>query len=112
MIQLRTKMKGKIVVWCTVIYCWLVCSCLYAQKNTIRFKHISIAQGLSQSTVYCIRQDSKGFMWFGTTSGLLRYDGYQFKTYKYDPENPNSPVGEYILSLIEDRQGVIWFGTR
>jgi signal transduction histidine kinase/ligand-binding sensor domain-containing protein len=104
-------MKGKIVVWCTVIFCWLLCSCLYAQKNSIRFKHISIAQGLSQSTVYCIRQDSKGFMWFGTQEGLNRYDGYKFKQYKHDPTDAKTISDNYVWTLYEDKNGVLWIGT-
>ncbi|MCU0277077.1 MAG: hypothetical protein MUF02_09560, partial [Acidobacteria bacterium] len=42
-----------------------------------RFERISIAQGLSLSSVYCLVQDQRGFMWFGTEDGLNRFDGYQ-----------------------------------
>lgn len=45
----------------------------YMQEH-LKFEHISIEQGLSQSTVFCILQDSKGFMWFGTEDGLDRVD--------------------------------------
>ncbi|MCP4155236.1 MAG: hypothetical protein GY757_46350, partial [bacterium] len=47
---------------------------LFSQKQVIHFEHISIDDGLSQNTVCCILQDSKGFMWFGSLDGLNRYD--------------------------------------
>ncbi len=51
---------------------------LWAQHRPLRFGHLSIEQGLSQSTVQAIAQDSKGLMWFVTEDGLNRYDGYSF----------------------------------
>jgi len=77
----------------------------------LRFETISLEQGLSQSTVFCMLQDSQGFMWFGTEDGLNKYDGYNFTIYKHDPENPNSGSYTYIQAMIEDRSGMIWFGT-
>ena len=56
----------------------------------IRFERISLEQGLSQSTVHAIFQDSEGFMWFGTNDGLNKYDGYNFTVYRHAPENPHS----------------------
>ncbi|MDQ3005012.1 MAG: hypothetical protein M3R47_06465, partial [Chloroflexota bacterium] len=53
-----------------------ICNCV------LRFEHISIEQGLSQSSVRVIFQDSRGFLWFGTEDGLNRYDGYTFNTFK------------------------------
>lgn len=50
--------------------------------DNINFKNITIEQGLSQSTVETMIQDSKGYLWFGTNDGLNRYNGYEFKVYK------------------------------
>src|SRR5512136_3114997 len=55
--------------------------------NNIKFKHLSVEAGLSHSTVNCILQDSKGFMWFGTDDGLSKYDGYNFTIYKHNPDD-------------------------
>jgi ligand-binding sensor domain-containing protein len=52
---------------------------LWGQEDYIRFRRITINDGLSLSSVYYIYQDSKGFMWFGTEDGLNRFDG-QFIT--------------------------------
>ena len=68
----------------------------------IKFKQISIVEGLSQNTVYSICQDSKGFMWFGTQDGLNLYDGYGFETYRNDPENANSLSNNYIRVIYPD----------
>lgn len=77
----------------------------------VRFDHLSLEEGLPQSVVQCLLQDSKGFMWFGTQDGLIRYDGYEFKVYRYDPEEPHSLSGSLVTSLYEDRQGMLWVGT-
>lgn len=83
-----------------------ICNCV------LRFDHISIEQGLSQSSVRVIFQDSRGFLWFGTEDGLNRYDGYTFKTYKPDPDAPNSLSDRWITSIVEDKEGTLWIGTR
>ena len=77
----------------------------------LRFEHISIEEGLSQSTVFFILQDSQGFMWFGTEDGLNKYDGYDFTIYRHDPENPSSLSGNWITALVEDDLGRLWIGT-
>ena len=77
-----------------------------------KFERISLQQGLSQSSVFCILQDSKGFMWFGTEDGLNKYDGYNFTIYKHDPLDSNSLSDSYIQTIYEDRLGNLWIGTR
>ena len=47
-------------------------------QERVAFRHLTIADGLSQNAVSAILQDRRGFMWFGTKDGLNRYDGYQF----------------------------------
>ena len=49
---------------------------LVARSSEIRFDRILAEKGLSQNSILCILQDSRGFMWFGTHDGLNRYDGY------------------------------------
>src|SRR5260370_7772831 len=77
----------------------------------IRFARISGSQGLSQVRVSDMVQDDQGFIWFGTWNGLNRYDGYNFKVFKHDPERQQSLSGVFIYSLFKDRAGTIWVGT-
>ena len=67
------------------------------EGKDIRFTHLSTEQGLSQSRVDHMLQDRRGFIWIGTNNGLNRYDGYRFKTYKPDPNNPNS-LGDPLVT--------------
>ena len=83
-----------------------ICNCV------LRFDQISIEQGLSQSSVQVIFQDTRGFLWFGTQDGLNRYDGYTFKIYKPDPDDLNSLSDRWITSIVEDQEGYLWIATR
>ena len=84
---------------------------LTGQEYNYRFQHISIDDGLSQSTIHCIHQDNKGFMWFGTEDGLNKYDGYNFEGYYHDPDDPNSLSDNWINTIFEDKSGALWIGT-
>ncbi|HZE84310.1 MAG TPA: two-component regulator propeller domain-containing protein [Puia sp.] len=77
----------------------------------MKFSHLGSEQGLSQSNVNCILQDSRGFMWFGTRDGLNKYDGYQFKVYKNITGNLKSIGNNNISSIIEGRKGELWIAT-
>ncbi|MCU1263554.1 MAG: hypothetical protein JWO80_6439 [Bryobacterales bacterium] len=78
--------------------------------NDIRFIHVSFGKGPSQSRVSHIVQDHQGFLWFGTQDGLKRYDGYELRSFPYDPRDPNGPSGVFTRSLIADRSGRLWVG--
>jgi signal transduction histidine kinase/ligand-binding sensor domain-containing protein len=77
----------------------------------IKFERISLEEGLSQSSVYCILQDSRGFLWFGTEDGLNKYDGYTFTVYRHVPDDPTSLSQNIIRAMAEDRDGMLWLGT-
>ncbi|PCJ88194.1 MAG: hypothetical protein COA57_03700 [Flavobacteriales bacterium] len=83
----------------------------FGQNDFIRFDRISIKNGLSQSTVNCILQDAKGFMWFGTQDGLNRFDGYRFKVFYHHSQDTSSLADNYVRALYEDRNGNLWVGT-
>jgi ligand-binding sensor domain-containing protein/signal transduction histidine kinase/CheY-like chemotaxis protein/AraC-like DNA-binding protein len=84
---------------------------VFAQAPKLRFKHLSNEQGLSNSTVEVIYQDSRGFMWFGTRDGLNRYDGIEMVIYKNDPADSNSLSDSYIRCIYEDSDHNLWVGT-
>src|SRR3977135_433722 len=85
--------------------------CAISQRKNIKFEHLGTDQGLSQSNVTCILQDSRGFMWFGTRDGLNKYDGYKFTVYKNDNKSVNSLSNNYVSDIYESPDGNIWIAT-
>lgn len=84
---------------------------ILAQRPELFFKHINLEQGLSNSTIETIFQDSYGFMWFGTRDGLNRYDGYEMTVYANNPKETNSISDNYIRCIYEDKDRNLWIGT-
>ena len=82
----------------------------YAQSKNLIFNNINIEQGISQSTIEAIFQDSEGYLWLGTNDGLNRYNGYEFKIYNYE-EYQNSISHNGITDITEDKYGNIWVNT-
>jgi ligand-binding sensor domain-containing protein/signal transduction histidine kinase len=85
---------------------------VFSQSSYTRFNRITINQGLSLSSVYCIYQDSKGFMWFGTEDGLNKYDGKNFRVFRTIPGDTNSISYKWTEIIYEDQLGMLWFGSR
>lgn len=84
---------------------------ILAQKKTelpnLQFQEFLIEDGFA--SVNSIIRDRKGFMWFGGTHGLYRYDGYNFKIFTKKKEN--SLTDNHVTCLFEDKDGIIWIGT-
>jgi len=81
------------------------------KSKYLRFGHLTTEDGLSNNTAWGMAQDNRGFMWFGTFSGLNRYDGSDIKVYYHNPEDPFSLSGDTIRDLLVDSSGVLWIGT-
>ena len=81
------------------------------RDNSLSFTHFSLDQGLSQSVGEALLQDRQGFLWIGTQDGLNRFDGYTFKIFRHDPENPDSLSDNNVSDLVQDSSGAIWIGT-
>lgn len=93
---------------------WGVYQCLSAKEaNEYKFNRIDVERGLSNSEVQCIFKDRSGFMWFGTPSGLNRYDGYEVISYKQDL-NTESELSSNndVWRIQEDMEGRFWLNTR
>lgn len=75
------------------------------------FRHLEVKDGLTNSQVNAIYKDSRGLMWFGTASGLNRFDGYDFKTYTSRPGDSTSLPDNFIETLQEDGHGNLWVRT-
>lgn len=75
------------------------------------FEHLTIRDGLSQSTVNNILQDSQGYLWLATESGLDRYDGNSIREYRRERANEHGLASDYIWSIAEDARGDLWVAT-
>jgi len=78
--------------------------------QNLKFKHVSVEDGLSNSTIECIFQDHRGFIWFGTRDGLNKYDGSQITVFKHN-NNENSISDNFIRCIFEDKNHALWIGT-
>lgn len=84
---------------------------LPAQSPHARFRHLNAWDGFTSATVWAIYKDSQGFMWLGSHDGLYRYDGYEFKAYKHDPNDSTSLSNNSIRRILEDKDGNLWMGS-
>lgn len=84
---------------------------VWSQTEQYKFTNVDVNDGLSHNQIKCFVKDSRGFMWFGTISGLNRYDGYSIKTYRNIPGDSRSVSNSDINSLFEDPDGNIWMTT-
>lgn len=76
------------------------------------FERFSNNEGFNQNTINTIVQDRYGFLWFGTPNGLIKYDGYEFKTFTTQSDTDGTIVSNSISKLYNDKQGVLWIGTK
>ncbi|NNF04913.1 MAG: hypothetical protein HKN17_10655 [Rhodothermales bacterium] len=76
-----------------------------------QFDRFSVEEGLSQSSVFALRQDSHGFLWVGTTGGLNRFDGTRFLTLGRAPLDTVRLSHDWIMALHEDAGRRLWIGT-
>jgi signal transduction histidine kinase/ligand-binding sensor domain-containing protein/DNA-binding response OmpR family regulator len=67
---------------------------------------------LSDNWIKCIYRDSRGFIWFGTNSGLNRFDGYNFEIFRHSVFDSSSIADNAINVISEDVKGNLWIGTR
>ncbi|MDC0177998.1 response regulator [Polaribacter sp.] len=75
------------------------------------FERISNKEGFNQNTINDIEQDEYGFLWYGTPNGLIKYDGYEFKTYTTQSKSNQSLSSNFISKLYNGKNGILWIGT-
>lgn len=82
-----------------------------AALQNIEFSSLNNRDGLSNSQVNAILKHKTGYVWFGTQSGLNRFDGFRMKTFLYSATNQTSLANNYVDDLQEDNEGKIWVHT-
>jgi ligand-binding sensor domain-containing protein/signal transduction histidine kinase len=81
------------------------------QAETVSATHIwRAADGLPSDSVTAIIQTGDGFLWVGTTAGLVRFDGLTFTGLPLPGASSNAVTG--ITALCEDSNGSLWIGTQ
>ncbi len=85
---------------------------LYPETNWPEpiFEHFTLADGLPENSVLVIMQDHLGYMWFGTQGELVRYDGYNMKSYLPDASDSSRLNVGQMRKIYEDKSGFIWIG--
>jgi ligand-binding sensor domain-containing protein/signal transduction histidine kinase/AraC-like DNA-binding protein/AmiR/NasT family two-component response regulator len=101
-------MKQKKILFLLILQV-IISFCIDVQSITI--SKIPYKELLPNSIVKRIFQDQRGFIWFGTESGICRFDGYKLITIKSNIEHPNLLTSGNILCIAEDKNQRIWFGT-
>ena len=90
----------------------LVCSLAADAGNTVipdmKFRRLDTRDGLSNSQLNCLFQDSKGYVWIGTSYGLNRYDGYRFRTFYSNAHDTLTLRSNYVDMIWEDFDGKLW----
>ena len=84
----------------------------FSQTTEIRLEALNIPDAPPLATIDCIYEDSRGFLWLGSYSGLHRLDGYSLTSFYYDPKDSLSISDHKIKKLLEDEQGNFWVGTQ
>ena len=82
---------------------------LFSQKTI--FQQFTVEDGLSHGHITCIEQDKNGFIWIGTVDGLNRFDGYQFKQYRYQTTPQTGLSSNSIRHMETDAAGELWVAT-
>jgi signal transduction histidine kinase/ligand-binding sensor domain-containing protein/DNA-binding response OmpR family regulator len=84
---------------------------VYAQSEYYNFSKLNNYTGLSHNQVNTILKDADGFLWFGTMSGLNRYDGYSCRIFRKNYNDSSSLLDNSVLSLYELPDGRMWVAT-
>src|SRR3954469_15343934 len=91
--------RGRASLFIFLSYC-----SLWLRGQELVFKHYGLQDGLASPTIHSIFQDRNGFLWFGTESGLCRYDGNSFKTFTVKDGLP----GNEVFGMFEDSKARLW----
>ena len=83
----------------------------YSQSNTINFHELDIHGVLFNKKVNTLFEDSFGYLWIGSNSGLYKYDGHNITEYQYEVFNPHSLPNNSINSILEDDFHNLWIGS-
>ncbi|WP_223271587.1 two-component regulator propeller domain-containing protein [Colwellia hornerae] len=95
----------------TLLLLLIIFSCNISAQEVKLFKNFGIDNPMSYNFVRTIAQDEDGFMWFGSSEGLDRFDGHQTLSFHHDSAQPHSLSSNVISRILIDKQQRLWVGT-
>jgi signal transduction histidine kinase/ligand-binding sensor domain-containing protein len=97
--------------FCFLALCIISCIAFSMQNPDLYFRHFTAKDGLPDNVVNCIAEDANGYMWFGTSSGLSRFDGERWITFVNNKSDNKSLCGNIVKHLVLDQTGKLWVAT-
>ncbi len=97
-----------LTIWCLLP--WPVWAAAF-EFGEPYFESVGDAESIPDNNVTALAQDRAGFIWIGTTDGLIRYDGYRYRYFGNDPADPGTLSGDLVRCLLASKDGRIWVGT-
>lgn len=97
--------ENKTIYMKRILYLITLLISFVCQSQEYKYKHYDVTSGLSNNKINAIYKDTRGFVWIGTASGLNRYDGHEFKVYRSQKDDANTPSDNYIESIQEFDNG-------
>lgn len=89
----------------------LVSAVLASRVGLVSFQRVAIPDDVPAHLCSAIAQDRQGLLWFGTQRGLVRYDGYELRVLRSDPNDASTLGGNYVRALLVASDGRLWVGT-
>jgi len=105
----KSRVQYYYIIWYLLLF--LIFTGSRAQNTRYLLNHYSIHNGLIQNSVEYIYVDQEGYVWLGTYAGLQRFDGYNFTSFSFDPDDSTSISDNFITTIFEDNSGNLWIGT-
>ena len=103
--------RNLIVRYVLYIYLACICAVISAKNFNPIFQSLTLEEGLATLEVTGSFQQSTGYIWFGTSRGVSRFDGNEFHHFFYNPGKPNHISNNFVTSIQEDSFGNMWVGT-
>jgi signal transduction histidine kinase/ligand-binding sensor domain-containing protein/DNA-binding NarL/FixJ family response regulator len=83
----------------------------FLPNEKIQFKRLTHQEGFPARNILCMLQDRKGFLWMAAPDRLIRFDGKRQKLFRYSSNDNNSISSNTVRAMLEDKNGLLWFGT-
>jgi Two component regulator propeller. len=94
-----------------IVYIFFLLLSVMSYANNYDIRILSNKDGLSNSSINVVFQDSNELMWFGTWDGLNMYNGKEFRVYKPSTGNTQSISNNIIRDIIEEKKDILWIAT-